>query len=58
MLNISQESKEWLAEPSNRLCDRPGSWYCPGTYPPGFPKPPKSHKNLDYNDPNRYVEDQ
>jgi dolichyl-diphosphooligosaccharide--protein glycosyltransferase len=41
VLNISTESKEWLADPANRLCDAPGSWYCVGQYPPGFPKPPK-----------------
>ena len=32
--NVSQASKEWNADPKNRLCDRPGSWYCPGQYPP------------------------
>jgi dolichyl-diphosphooligosaccharide---protein glycosyltransferase len=47
ILNISETSKQWLADPANRLCDRPGSWYCPGQYPPEFPKPPKTHRNLD-----------
>jgi dolichyl-diphosphooligosaccharide--protein glycosyltransferase len=34
--NISQESKEWIADPSNRECDAPGSWYCVGKYPPAL----------------------
>lgn len=32
--NVSQESKDWVADPKNRVCDAPGSWYCPGQYPP------------------------
>lgn len=36
VLGISQESKEWVSDPANRLCDAPGSWYCPGQYPPGL----------------------
>ncbi|KAL3942167.1 MAG: hypothetical protein SGBAC_003592 [Bacillariaceae sp.] len=34
ILGVSQESKEWVA--SNRKCDTEGSWFCPGTYPPGL----------------------
>jgi len=34
---VSVESKQWGADPANRLCDAPGSWYCPGQYPPNFP---------------------
>ena len=34
VLNISTESKEWAADPANRVCDAPGSWYCTGQYPP------------------------
>jgi len=34
VLNISQESKAWAADPANRVCDAPGSWYCTGRYPP------------------------
>lgn len=34
VLSVSKESKEWAANPANRLCDAPGSWYCPGQYPP------------------------
>lgn len=33
---VSQESKEWVSDPSNRKCDVPGSWFCPGQYPPGL----------------------
>jgi len=36
ILNVSKESKEWASDPSNRKCDVPGSWYCPGSYPPGL----------------------
>lgn len=58
MLNISQESRDWLADPSNRLCDRPGSWYCPGQYPPGLPlSVPKTHRHVDYDNPESYVEE-
>jgi len=38
VMNISQESKDWIADPSNRLCDAPGSWYCVGQYPPALEK--------------------
>merc|ERR1712129_148115 len=36
VLNISQESKDWNADPANRVCDAPGSWYCVGQYPPAI----------------------
>merc|ERR1719460_1506525 len=36
VLNISQESKEWIADPANKICDAPGSWYCVGQYPPAL----------------------
>eukprot|EP00187_Rhodella_violacea_P001312 CAMPEP_0174892910 /NCGR_PEP_ID=MMETSP0167-20121228/7791_1 /TAXON_ID=38298 /ORGANISM="Rhodella maculata, Strain CCMP736" /LENGTH=889 /DNA_ID=CAMNT_0016131537 /DNA_START=252 /DNA_END=2921 /DNA_ORIENTATION=+ len=36
VLQVSQKSKKWVADPANRLCDRPGSWYCPGQYPPAL----------------------
>jgi len=32
----SQTSKRYSADPRNRLCDAPGSWYCPGQLPPGL----------------------
>ena len=28
VLNVSQKSKRWCADPANRKCDAPGSWYC------------------------------
>ncbi|CAE7823404.1 STT3B, partial [Symbiodinium sp. KB8] len=36
--NVSQESKDWIADPKNRVCDAPGSWYCVGQYPPALSK--------------------
>jgi len=36
IFNISKESKRWVANPKNRVCDAPGSWYCPGQYPPAL----------------------
>lgn len=36
VLNISEESKAWVASPANRICDAPGSWYCIGQYPPAL----------------------
>ena len=44
---MSQESKEWLADPANRVCDAPGSWYCVGRYPPALEAPPRTHKHID-----------
>lgn len=38
VLNVSQESKAWVADPANRICDAPGSWYCVGQYPPAVQK--------------------
>ena len=36
ILNVSNESKAWIADPANRKCDAPGSWYCVGQYPPAL----------------------
>merc|ERR1712176_809193 len=36
VLNVSEESREWVANPENKICDAPGSWYCGGQYPPGI----------------------
>jgi dolichyl-diphosphooligosaccharide---protein glycosyltransferase len=36
VLGVSEESKRWVADPSNRVCDAPGSWYCVGQYPPAL----------------------
>eukprot|EP00462_Mataza_sp_D1_P014196 CAMPEP_0175150518 /NCGR_PEP_ID=MMETSP0087-20121206/17938_1 /TAXON_ID=136419 /ORGANISM="Unknown Unknown, Strain D1" /LENGTH=781 /DNA_ID=CAMNT_0016436519 /DNA_START=27 /DNA_END=2372 /DNA_ORIENTATION=+ len=33
---VNQKSKKWVADPANRVCDAPGSWYCSGQYPPGL----------------------
>ena len=33
---ISKKSKDWVADPANRVCDAPGSWYCEGQYPPAI----------------------
>jgi dolichyl-diphosphooligosaccharide--protein glycosyltransferase len=38
VMNVSEESKAWIAEPANRVCDAPGSWYCVGQYPPALHK--------------------
>jgi len=35
--NVSRQSKKWVADPANRVCDAPGSWYCVGQYPPAKP---------------------
>ena len=34
ILNVSEESKAWVM--NNVHCDVPGSWFCPGAYPPGL----------------------
>lgn len=36
VMNVSTKSRRWLEDPSNRLCDAPGSWYCVGQYPPAL----------------------
>mmetsp|Transcript_17670 Transcript_17670/g.40543 ORF Transcript_17670/g.40543 Transcript_17670/m.40543 type:complete len:990 (+) Transcript_17670:39-3008(+) len=36
ILSVSKESKEWIEK--NRVCDAPGSWFCPGQYPPALEK--------------------
>uniref|UniRef100_A0A7S4G4W8 dolichyl-diphosphooligosaccharide--protein glycotransferase n=1 Tax=Eutreptiella gymnastica TaxID=73025 RepID=A0A7S4G4W8_9EUGL len=33
VMNVSQESKDWVANPENKVCDAPGSWYCSGQSP-------------------------
>merc|ERR1712096_153693 len=38
VMNVSEESKAWIADPANRECDAPGSWYCIGKYPPALEK--------------------
>ena len=34
IMKTSKKSKDWVADPANRVCDAPGSWYCTGQYPP------------------------
>merc|ERR1719191_2183626 len=36
VMNVSEESKAWIADPKNKVCDAPGSWYCVGQYPPAL----------------------
>jgi dolichyl-diphosphooligosaccharide--protein glycosyltransferase len=36
VMNVSAKSQRWLADPVNRVCDAPGSWYCVGQYPPAL----------------------
>ena len=36
VMQVSQKSKEWSANATNRICDAPGSWYCDGQYPPAL----------------------
>jgi len=38
VVNVSEESRAWVANNDNRLCDAPGSWYCVGQYPPALKK--------------------
>lgn len=53
VLKVSKKSRKWLANPANRLCDRPGSWYCPGQYPPALADIERvgtQHATLNYDD--------
>eukprot|EP00658_Telonema_sp_P-2_P016713 TRINITY_DN16480_c0_g1_i11.p1 TRINITY_DN16480_c0_g1~~TRINITY_DN16480_c0_g1_i11.p1 ORF type:complete len:804 (+),score=264.46 TRINITY_DN16480_c0_g1_i11:71-2413(+) len=34
--SVDMKSKKWAADPANRVCDAPGSWYCVGQYPPAL----------------------
>jgi len=36
LLGVDQESKRWVANPTNRKCDVLGSWFCRGQYPPAL----------------------
>jgi dolichyl-diphosphooligosaccharide--protein glycosyltransferase len=38
VIGVSEKSKQWVADPANRDCDAPGSWYCRGQYPPALHK--------------------
>jgi len=46
VMNISQESKDWVKDPTNRKCDAPGSWYCVGQYPPALEKLISKRRNF------------
>jgi len=46
VMNVSEESKAWVADPKNRICDAPGSWYCVGQYPPALQKLIAKRKNF------------
>ena len=43
---VSLKSKRWSADPANRICDAPGSWYCDGQYPPALKDYPDIIKPL------------
>lgn len=45
ILKVSQESKKWVADPENRLCDE-GGWLCRGQYPPALTKVLKQKKDF------------
>mmetsp|Transcript_42044 Transcript_42044/g.101076 ORF Transcript_42044/g.101076 Transcript_42044/m.101076 type:complete len:877 (-) Transcript_42044:151-2781(-) len=36
ILEVDEDSKAWVADEANRLCDVPGGWFCRGQYPPGL----------------------
>jgi len=38
VMNVSEESRQWVDDPANKICDAPGSWYCTGQYPPALDK--------------------
>merc|ERR1719253_1657186 len=46
VLKVSKKSRRWLADPSNRICDAPGSWYCVGQYPPALQQLIEKRRNF------------
>ena len=38
IMNVDKESKDWAVDPSNRICDVEGGWFCRGQYPPAVLK--------------------
>jgi len=36
VVGADEDSKAWVADEANLKCDVPGSWFCPGQYPPGL----------------------
>jgi len=46
VMGVSKKSKSWAADPVNRKCDAPGSWYCTGNYPPALNKTLEKRKSF------------
>lgn len=46
VMSVSKESKAWVTNRDNMLCDAEGSWYCPGQYPPALQKILKEKKDF------------
>jgi dolichyl-diphosphooligosaccharide--protein glycosyltransferase len=46
VLKVDKVSRAWVADPANRICDAPGSWYCNGQYPPALSKLISRRKNF------------
>jgi len=46
VVGVSKKSKQWAADPANRKCDAPGSWYCEGQYPPALNETIAMRKNF------------
>jgi len=41
VIDVDEESKAWVANPANRMCDHEdGTGFCPGAYPPALDKFP------------------
>jgi dolichyl-diphosphooligosaccharide--protein glycosyltransferase len=36
LIGVDQESRAWVADPKNRVCDVEGGWFCRGQYPPAL----------------------
>mmetsp|Transcript_17659 Transcript_17659/g.25169 ORF Transcript_17659/g.25169 Transcript_17659/m.25169 type:complete len:955 (-) Transcript_17659:1129-3993(-) len=59
ILGVSRESKEWVANSSNRICDVEGGWYCRGQYPPALQEVLRSKKDFSQlEDFNKKVKDE
>lgn len=46
IVGADEESKAWAADPKNRICDAPGSWFCRGQYPPSLQEVLKKGKTF------------
>jgi dolichyl-diphosphooligosaccharide--protein glycosyltransferase len=44
--SVSKESKAWVVDPANRVCDAPGSFICRGQYPPALQKIMREKKDF------------